>query len=611
MCRRYKILICAFTLLFWALPAVAQVEYDGFTMGLGGTIGAGYNGDLSQAAGGSDHSLGLSGVGELAGSFYNPNFISFSAQPYYNRSQANSGGGSIFDSSGYTGNINIFTGSHFPGNVSFSQGFDSTGFYGIPGVSGLTTKNNSRTFGIGWSALLPDLPSLTVSYARGSGSSSVLGSDAQGDTTTNSFTVRSGYRLAGLSLGTSFIHQTIDSSSIGFLGGGETETNNTSSNTFQINASRGFHNGGFGLGYSRSEYSNAYSAGVGGSSSGTTDNLFGNVGFQVWKLPLSATVAYTDNLYGSLEEQLLSNGQTYVQASISPESRSLVMNLSTSHTILPHVFATAFVSRQEEYLGGTSFGLTQFGANVSGNFGERFKGLTATVGVVDSANQEGNEGASLLANVNYRRNIGRWELEGNFGYDQSVQTLLAIYQTSSLNYGGSVRRRLLGRLNWSLGGGGGHSGFVQVAGDSSHAETITSSLSGYGYAVAVNYSKSDGTSVLTPTGLVPVPVPVVSNNLVLFNATGKGLTMTAVPIHNLQLSGVYSQANSTTVSLFGSGLSSGNRTEYLSGTMIYQFRKMYFNAGVLRFKQDIGAAGVPPSVVTSYYFGISRWFKAF
>jgi hypothetical protein len=403
----------------------------------------------------------------------------------------------------------------------------------------------------------------------------------------------------------------VDSNSAGILGSDETQTSDTSSNTFQINASRGFPRGGFGIGYSRSEYSNAYSAGIGGSSSGTTDNLFGNVGFQLWKLPLSASVAYTDNLYGSFEEQLLSNGQTYVQANISPESRSLLMNLSTSHSILPHVFATVFVSRQEEYLAGSSFGLTQFGANLTGNLGERFKGLTATVGVVDSANQEGNEGASLLANLNYRRNIGRWELEGNFGYDQSVQTLLAIYQTSTLNYGGSVRRRLIGRVNWSLGGGGGHSGFVQVAGNTSHAESVTSSVSGYGYAVGVNYSKSDGTSVLTPTGLVSVPVPIVSNNLVLYNATGKGLTFTAVPVRNLQFTAIYSQANSNTVSLFANGLSSTNKTEYLTSTLTYQFRKMWFNAGVLQFKQDISAAGVLPSVVTSYYFGISRWFKAF
>ena len=222
-----------------------------------------------------------------------------------------------------------------------------------------------------------------------------------------------------------------------------------------------------------------------------------------------------------------------------------------------------------------------------------------------------NEGASLLANLNYRRNIGRWELEGNFGYDQSVQTLLAIYQTSTLNYGGSVRRRLIGRVNWSLGGGGGHSGFVQVAGNTSHAESVTSSVSGYGYAVGVNYSKSDGTSVLTPTGLVSVPVPIVSNNLVLYNATGKGLTFTAVPVRNLQFTAIYSQANSNTVSLFANGLSSTNKTEYLTSTLTYQFRKMWFNAGVLQFKQDISAAGVLPSVVTSYYFGISRWFKAF
>jgi len=614
---RCQILIYAFSVLvfFLALPAAAQVEFDGVTMGMSGNISAGYNGDLSSSGpgtGGTDHGLVLGGTGFLQGSFYNPNFLSFSAQPYYNRSQANSDSGSIFDSSGYTGNVSIFSGSHFPGSISFSQAFDSTGLFGIPGAAGLTTNDSSRSFGVGWSALVPDLPTLSVGYSRGHGTSSLLGSDAQNDSATDTFTVRSGYQLAGVRLGASFIHQNLDTNTTGLLEGGEAQTSNTSSSSYQFTASRGFTGGGFGLGVSRSSYSDNYGGEASGSTSGTTDSIYGNLGIKVWKVPLSASVAYTDNLYGSFEEQLLSSGGTQIQTNLSPESRSLLMNLSSSDRILPHIFVTAFVSRQEEYIAGTSFGLTQFGANVTGNFGERFKGLTATVGMIDSANQEGNEGASLVANVNYRHNIGLWEVEGNFGYNQSVQTLLATYQTSSMYYGGSLRRRFARRVGWTIGGGGGHSGFVQVAGNGSHSESVTTSLSGFGYSVAANYSKSDGTSVLTPGGLVPVPVPIVSNNNeVVFNGTGKGLTFTAVPVRRLSFSASYNQAISNTLSLNSNGLSSNNKTELLDGYLTYQFRKVFFNAGVFQFRQEISVSGTLPSVVTSYYFGISRWFKAF
>ncbi len=613
MGRRYEILIYAFSLLvfFLALPAAAQVEHDGFTVGMAGNVSAGYDGDLS-GQGGSDHGLTFGGSGSLQGFFYNPNFISFSAQPYYNRSQTNSDSQGIFDSSGYNGNINIFSGSRFPGTISFGQAFDSTGLYGIPGISGLTTKNSNRAFAIGWSAMLPDLPSLSVGYSRGSGTSSVLGSAGESDSTNDTFTLRSGYRLAGMNLGGSFIHQSLETNAAAVVEGGEALTSNSSSNTYQLTASRGFHGGGFGVGFSRSSYSESYTSGETGASTGTTDSIYGNVGYKLWKIPLSASVAYTDNLFGSFQEQLLSNGQPSIQTNLSPESRSLLMNLSSSDRILPHVFVTGFVSRQEQYISGTSFGLTQFGANVTGNFGERLKGFTATVGVIDSANQEGNEGASLVANANYRHNLHGWELEGNFGYDQSVQTLLAMYQTSSLNYGGGLRHRFARRLVWNVSGGGGRSGFVQVAGNGSHSESVTTSLTAFGYSIGGNYSKSDGTSVVTAQGLVPVPVPIVSNNMLLFNGIGKGVQASGSPVRRMTISGSWTESTSNLFGLNTNGvLPSKNKTEMVNGYLAYQFRKMYFNAGVLQFRQDISASGTPASVVTSYYFGISRWFKAF
>jgi hypothetical protein len=43
----------------------------------------------------------------------------------------------------------------------------------------------------------------------------------------------------------------------------------------------------------------------------------------------------------------------------------------------------------------------------------------------------------------------------------------------------------------------------------------------------------------------------------------------------------------------------------------YQFRKVYFYAGYIRLRQIVSAAGTPPTSLTSYYFGLSRWFNFF
>ena len=619
MGRRYKILlICAFSQMFWALPAAAQVEFKGVTASMSGSVAAGYSGDLSGEGGGSDHGMVLGGAGALQGSFYNPNFISFSATPYYNRSQSNSDSQSIFDSSGYSGNINIFSGSRFPGNISFGQDYNTSGLYGIPGTTGLTTKDSNRSFGISWSELVPGLPSASVFFTRGSGSSSLLGSDAQNEVKQDSYGIRSGYRLAGWNLGASFIHQTVDSNTAGLLESGESgeaETTNTSANSYGFNVGHKLPlNGGFGLGVSRTDYSSGYGGNTSGSSNGTTDNAFANLNLQLWRFPITATAAYTDNLQGGFEELLLSNGGTEMQTNLSPESRSLLLNVSTAYHVMPDVTVNGYLSRQEMYLLGQSYGMTQVGANVNFSLGRRFKGLTATIGANDSADQQGNTGATLVANVNYTGNVGHWDFGANFGYDQNVQTMFAIYQTSSMSYGGNLHRRLANGLSWSLGGGGGRTAFEQVAGNGSQAETVNSSLSWHGYTVGADFSQSSGTSVLTPAGLVPVPAPVVSNNLVVYSGQGYGFGFGGSPVRRLSFSVAYSQANSNTLGQSSTSNSvppNNNSTELTTGLLTYQYRKLYFNASVLQFRQSISASGTPPSRVTSYYFGISRWFKLF
>lgn len=612
MSNRFTCRGLAWLVLLVALPAAAQVEFDGLKMGLSGDLETGYDGSISSPEGGSSHGLGIGGSGSLQGSYYNPNFLSFGIQPYYTRAQANAESASVFDSGGYNGNVSLFSGSHFPGGISFGQVWDATGVFGIPGETGLTTKDNSRNFGIGWSELVPGLPTVSVSYARSSASSSLPGSDASNEITNNSFGVNSTYRLAGWNLGAGFSHLTSDSNSAGLLGGSDSETTNTSTNGFSVNAGHSLPlSGGFGVGFSRTNYDSSYSGETSGSSNGTTDNAFGNLSLKLWKLPISATANYSDNLYGSFEQQILASGGTLEFNNLTPESRSLLINVGTGYRVAPHVFVNGYVNRQELWLGGSAFGLTQFGANVNANFGKFLKGLTVTVGMTDSASQAGNLGAGLLVNANYTRYFGHWELAANYNYDQNVQTLLAIYQTSSMGYGASIHRKFQDGLSLSLSAGGGHSGFVQVSGDGSHAESFSGSVSWFRSTLGGTYSRSTGTSILTPTGLVPVQLPIITNNEVIFNGKSRSFSFGTTPLRNVTLSMSYGKSNSDTMGVGSGGLASNNETELYTGVLTYRFRKLNFNSSVIQFRQSISAAGIPPSNVTTYYFGISRWFKGF
>ncbi len=606
------ILVVSLALFLLSLPAAAQVEFDGVSMGLAGDLETGYNGSTS-SSGGNSHGLGIGGTGNFQGSFYNPNFLSFSAQPYYNRSQANSDSGSIFNTGGYNGNVNLFTGSHFPGSISFNQVWDSTGVFGIPGQTGLTTKDSSRAFGIGWSELIPDMPSLTVSYTRGSAESSLLGSDAQSGISTNSFNIHSGYLFRGWNLGGGFAHLTSKTNSVGLLGDGDTEVTDTSTNTYSFSLGHKLPlDGGFGLGVSRSSYNSDLSGATTGTNTGTTDNAYGNMGVKVWRLPVTATASYTDNVYGAFEEQVLSQGGTLLFTDLSPTSRSLLVNVSTGYAILPHTYVNGYVNRQELWLGGSAYGLTQVGANIAANLGKFFKGLTVTVGMNDNANKQGNVGAGLVANANYLRNIGHWRFSANYNYNQSVQTLLAIYQISSMSYGAGVQRRFADGLSLNISGGGGRTAFEQVPGNGSHSWNVNSGISWHRTNLAGNYSQSAGTSVLTPTGLIGEQDPIISNGLVVFTGKSRGLNFGTSPVRNLTLAITFSKANSNTLTLGSAdGVSSYNQTELYTGTLTYRLRKLNFNANVVQFRQGISAAGTAPSNVTTYFFGISRWFKAF
>jgi len=43
----------------------------------------------------------------------------------------------------------------------------------------------------------------------------------------------------------------------------------------------------------------------------------------------------------------------------------------------------------------------------------------------------------------------------------------------------------------------------------------------------------------------------------------------------------------------------------------YQYRKLNFISGYDRLEQGFSGSGTPPEVISTYYFGVSRWFSFF
>lgn len=605
--------------LLWVLSGAgaAQVSLGDLHASANGLLESLYTDAYGNLQGSAGHSLGFSGRGTITGDYYNPDFLSFNLLPYYGRSQDNSDTQSITDSSGYNGNLNIFKGSHFPGIVNFQQNWNQTGNFGVPGITGLTTLNDSHAFNIGWSALIPDWPTLSVGFGDTGGSSSLLGSPETTDSSTRTLNIASTYGFRGYYMSGGFIH--LDNNvDINGLENGETDTANGSSNQyrFQVQGPVPYRHSSMSLSFSRTNYDandleNGTDSGTTNTTNDAADSLNANVNLQFPKAPVTITTIYTDNLLGGIEQQLISGGQVPLVNLNSPESHSLSVQAGTYVNVLPRLLIGGYVERTEQFFEGQNFGLTQVGLTANYSFNRALKGLTFYGGVTDLASQQGNSRIGFIGNVTYNRYFGKWQLGGFFLYNQDTETLLTTYTTSMLNYGGSVKRQVTSDLTWANIVNVVRSGFNQVSGDSSHAESFTTMLVSRKASISGIYCQSNGTAILTSTGLVNVTVPsqvLPPGATTLYNGKNYGVTLNTFPIRHLSINGAWSKAaaNSNSAIL----LANSGSTNYY-GFLGYGYRKLIFTAGVTKFTQSISNSGTLPSMLTSYSFGVQRWFKGF
>jgi hypothetical protein len=602
-------------LILLALPCAAQMQVgDNLSMNLNGNVGFTYAGTDNQNQ--SGHSMGFSGNGNLTGSYYSPNFLNFDIDPFYNRAQGNSVYGNLTNTSGVTSNANLFSGSHFPGTVSYNRLFNATSQFGVPGSDiGLAQHTNTQGYGIGWSALIPDWPTLTANYSVNSNSNSILGLQGKNDETDHTLNLLSAYKWDGFRMTGQFIHRNVDANFSQFLDNATPVRTNSSSNSIGATVQHALPLAGtFGVSWNHLTYDYAYKDAYSAKNSGGSTTVNGNASFHPTnKLGVSFNANYNDSLLGSVPEPILNNGTVVNTASLG-SFRSEMVGTDVYYQFFKYLGVHADVTHQHQSFLGRTYDATQFFGSANFNFDHSLlKGLSFSLGVVDTAQQTDNTGMGFVGNVNYTRKFSGWDVSGNFSYAQNVQTVMLVYTTSSYSYLGSVRRRLGDRTYFMAGYSGAHSGITANSGTTSSAERVWTTFMHHGYTLNGYYNKSSGEAILTANGLVPIPgnlpPPVVgTNQFTSYDSKGWGFNAGATPIRRLTISGGYSKSNGHTIDPL---LTTATNNELINAVMQYRLRKIFLNAGYTRLRQTVGAPGTQPITVTAYFIGFSRWFNFF
>jgi len=610
---------CLLLLLLGPLghAARAQVQVgDELRMNMNGLLTAGYQENYGTDAPVS-HSLNYSGQGTLTGSYYNDNFLNFTVTPYYNQSKADSDFQSLTDASGVTANANFFTGTRFPGNVSFDYTRNSTGTIGLIGTPNFTTIGSGTGFGIGWSVLLPDKPTFSVSYSQGSGGGNIFGTSEETSSDRHTLNLRSSYQYAGWRLNAQYDHISYSTNFPSFLDGGwGNNYSSFSGNDVGINGSHNLAwNGSIALSFNHSSYNgengSTLEPGV-GNTDYSTNTETANLSFHpTTKLTLFANQTFTSNLNGYLYQNIANSTGSVPLLQSDSHSYSNLLTSGLNYSFTRNLFGQAQITYYNQEYYGNSYNGSFFSGTVGYNK-RLLDTFTVAMTVIESTNKFANNSLGFIANINAFRRLGAWEASGNFNYAQNVQTQLVTFTTSFYNYSARLGRALGRGRSWTLAYNGNRSGFAQQAGSLNKSNAVSTSLSLHRIDLTANYVKSNGQALLTNTGIQPIPItPGLSPiGMIVYDGKSYGGGINLTPIPRLSISGNYSHATSDTLS---NTTFSNNKTDIFYAQLQYRVRKMSLLAGYTKFSQGISAAtgAGNPGAQYSYFVGVTRWFNFF
>jgi hypothetical protein len=599
-------------LVFAVIMSAAQIALGQVTIGentkldANGSFTFGYEGAYGDNIE-SSHGLFLGGSGNLSGYYYNPNFINFTAMPFYNQSRSDSDSQSLTDSTGVNGAVNFFTGSHFPGSVNYYYDRNSSGTFGLAGQPNFTTIGNSHGFSIGWSALVPDWPTLSVSYAQGDGSGTIYGTDQETSSATKLFNVHSSYRLAGFPINAFYTHNTMNSEYPEFLTGEGNSQQDSTGQSMGVGTSHALPmQGTFYANFTRtSNTGGLHESGQLIDQNSYTDDIedAGASFHPTQKLNFYVNENYTSNLSGYVSQSLGTNN--VVPVDLGSGAHSYTFGGGAGYQLTHWLNASAVATHYDQYY----FGQSYTGTFVSGSLNTSrrlFNMFSFAASVVDSSNAENQNVIGFITTVNYSHRIGGWNTSASFTYAQNAQTMLVTYTTSYYNYSANARRRLIGRWYWTAAFNGAHSGIPQAANSSNHSESYSASLSSPRLTFTGGYSQSSGFSVLGAGGLVGVaPTPGIVDSIQFTGDSYNG-GISVTPISRMSIAGTYSRGISNT---YGQTLSH-NDTQIFNAQLQYHLRRIGLQAGWTRYTQGISSFGLP-ATTTSYYVGFNRWLNFF
>jgi len=579
---------------------------DNVSMRLNGNVGVGYSGEFGDQS--SGHGMYGTGSGELSGYYYQPNFLSFDVRPYYNRNQDNSSYTSILSDTGLEASADIFGGSHFPGSVAFSKSFIKGSQYGVPGLTGLNSDNSTRTFTASWSELLPNMPSLTATFARNSSSQTIIGEDGTTDASSQNFNLLSHYKVDGFGLSGFFSHQNFDITLPSFLSP-TNERSQSADTSYGFSATHRLPwSGTFVANYNKTNYNSETGA---YRNDGSTSTAETTVGFQpTQKFGINGQVRYTNNLIGALQQSLLPGTAPSFPAS-AQSSHGVLLGTYGTYNLGRGFILIGYANRQMETFEGIETTSNRVGGTLTYSYSRPLLGLLYfSFGMVNNATNNGGGSLGFVGNVALKKQMGGWQLDADFSYAQNVQTIISYYTTSNYSYGGMIRRRFGSNSTWSASYRGLQTGLTQLPGYGNHADTFTTILNRGRYGFSGSYAKSHGTALLSTMGvLTPTPLaPVISPDQVFYDGTSYGAGLNVLPLKRMIINVNWYQVQSDTLTV---QTLSNNRSQRYYGQMQYNLRKLSFRAGYWRVYQAIGANGLPPTTVNTYYFNISRWFNLF
>jgi hypothetical protein len=612
MLRKYghTLVIVAVLVLAIAATASAQVTLGDASMNLDGSASTGYSGSFGNL-GPSSHGIGFGGTGNLSGFYYVPQFLSFNVSPFFNESRNNSTFQSITDSSGVTSSANIFGGSKYPGYVNYSYVYNSESNYLLPGIANYRTNANSQTFGIGWSGHPTDSLSFTGGYQGSTSDSSIYGTtnDVQSDFHSLFGTVN--YIVDGVRMSGGVRYSNGNYVFPEFAGSASTQSSQVDTTTYDFNVSRSFARYSTSTWLSYSRDTTNYSAF--GTKNAETDNVVtGGVSLKpTEKLTANVGGDYDDNLAESLYQAVNGAGAVLPLALPSEASSSWGVYGEAQYQLLNNLYVTGNVEHREQLFLGNSIGATAYGAGVGYGrhlFGGQFTAAT-TVTRSGLGNNEGSL-VGLLSNAIYTRQIGEWNVSGSLGYTRNVDTFLIGYTSSGYSYSGSVSRRI-GKVYWNGTASGSRSYFSNEVSLPTYTQSYSTGISYHWIGISGSYSRSSGTGLYTAQGIATSPSglpPTLLASAVLYGGTSYTIGVGANPFPGLTFSGSFVTSRSTTDYAL---LPSSNHIEEANAYLQYEFRKVFFTAGYSRLLQGFSASASPPALVSTYYFGLSRWFHLF